>query len=135
MNLSHIRYLVAQLPTSYSLFIQYAIPVLVLKRDIGRMVDNMEEGEISYITETTTLESIKKTIGMVKVHCTTRMETRYMKEGGRIANITDREHTMTDGLETSIQANGMTIGKDTEKLTTQTELSIQEAGIGFKMII
>ena len=53
---------------------------------------------LSFMTETTILDNTKKAEGMVKEHVTKQMET-------------------------SIQAYGM-IGNDKEKLTSQTELSI-----------
>ena len=56
-------------------------------------------------------------------HCTTKTETRSMKEDGRIIIITDMEHC-TQKMETSIQAYGIMIGKGKEKLTTKTERSI-----------
>ena len=37
-------------------------------------------------------------------------------------------------METSIQASGMVLGKDKEKLTTGTERSIRDTGIG-KMVV
>ena len=64
---------------------------------------------LSFMTETTILDSKKKAVGMVKEH-------------------------VTKQIETSIQANRMVITKGKEKLTTRTELNIRDTGIE-KMVV
>ena len=98
---------------------------------------------LSFMTETTILDSTKKAVGIVKEHVTKQMETSIQaygmigKDKEKLTSQTelsmDRKHT-TQRMETSIQANGMVITKGKEKLTTRTELNIRDTGIG-KMVV